>query len=129
MSSTTPPPSIAPTLAYHQAHIQQAMWENRRVMLLDGVSTHDTADVASDFSARQVACGLMEIEARQLRQFEHFVQITDPNAKRRCEDCNGIISRPRLRAMPTVTRCITCQSVAEGCEQSGSTRLRGALRQ
>jgi DnaK suppressor protein len=31
-----------------------------------------------------------------------------------CEDCHGEIPMPRLRAIPSARRCLTCQRVREG---------------
>ncbi len=49
----------------------------------------------------------------RLRQIEQALSRMDRGGYGLCEDCGGEIELPRLRAMPEVSRCLTCQGVRE----------------
>ncbi len=83
-----------------------ACWvRSRREALLERLASHDqTIAVSSGCAASGAARHVGEIEARAARALERLLAgLTES-----CEECGGPISRERLDAVLTATRCVLC---------------------
>ncbi len=129
MSTTSTTVHTHPELSCHAAQIHRVLQSARYELLNDSPRARDVADIASDLCVRHVACSLAAHETRQLWQIDHFIETVSGNSERLCEDCNAEIPTQRLHALPTATRCTTCQTQQEryervGCRPSAFSRTR-----
>lgn len=66
----------------------------------------DVIDRAQEYEEQERAAALSRIQTVANPKI-------DLRRRRECADCGDPIERARLRAVPTATRCITCQQIAE----------------
>ena len=62
---------------------------------------------------RGILAGLDDRERAELDDLEAGLERLRAGAFGLCEDCHGEIPVSRLRATPSVRRCLTCQSIRE----------------
>ena len=71
------------------------------------------ADIGTENYDREVNLGLMQNEATQLRDVEDAIVRIDNGSYGICETCEKKILKPRLKALPFVRNCISCQRESE----------------
>jgi DnaK suppressor protein len=78
------------------------------------IDSENVADHGSDAYERNLTLGLMEAEARTLRQIEQAMKAMDAGLYGLCSECDDAIPLMRLEALPFATTCVPCQEKAEG---------------
>lgn len=79
------------------------------------------ADIGSDAFEQEFTLSLMASEEGTLEQIEHALDRIRARTYGTCEDCNGVIAKKRLEAIPFAALCIRC---AEKLEQGTGGRPR-----
>ncbi len=79
------------------------------------------ADIGSDAYEQEFTLSLMASEEGTLEQVEEALQRIRSKTYGFCEECEGVISKKRLEAIPFAAMCIRC---AEKLEESGGGRPR-----
>lgn len=79
------------------------------------------ADIGSDAFEQEFTLTLMASEEGTLEQIEHALDRIRAKTYGTCEDCNGVIAKKRLEAIPFASMCIRC---AEKMEQGNGGRPR-----
>ena len=74
----------------------------------------DSADHGSGELNQHLSVTLMENDRVELERIERAILRIESGAYGKCETCEKVIPKPRLKAIPWATRCITCQSRVEG---------------
>ncbi len=74
----------------------------------------DMADHGSGELNQHLSVTLMENDRVELERIEKAISRIEQGIYGQCEVCEKVIPMPRLKAIPWATRCITCQSKAEG---------------
>ena len=74
------------------------------------------ADIGSDAFEQEFTLSLMASEEGTLEQVEHALERIRARTYGTCEDCDGVIAKKRLEAIPFASLCIRC---AEKQEQGG----------
>jgi len=73
----------------------------------------DTVDQANGELEKDLFFQLQERESRAIREISQALGRIAEGTFGICEDCEGRISRGRLRANPSATLCIECQKMRE----------------
>jgi RNA polymerase-binding protein DksA len=81
-------------------------------VLQDSV-TGDEGDRATATYSQGMAIQAVERDLQELQSIEDALGRIDAGAYGACEDCSDPIMLARLRALPFVETCITCQEVRE----------------
>jgi len=79
------------------------------------------ADIGSDAYEQEFTLSLMASEEGTLEQVEEALHRIRAKTYGFCEECEGVISKKRLEAIPFASMCIRC---AEKLEESGGGRPR-----
>lgn len=79
---------------------------------LSGYSFH-MADMATDLYDREFLLELAEGERQILYDLDDAIKRIDEGTYGKCEGCESIISKQRLKAMPQAKYCIECQEKEE----------------
>jgi DnaK suppressor protein len=79
----------------------------------------DLVDIALDSAQDEICSQLAEVESRELANIEKALERMQNGHFGICENCNGKIGLPRLKALPYATLCIDCQREAERYGGSG----------
>lgn len=94
--------------------------EERLEQLLDGdqagaqaESCADENEYASRVSEQNLNVALRERTAREINQIREAIRRMDRLGYGMCDECGEDISARRLKARPTATLCIRCQSRME----------------
>jgi len=74
----------------------------------------DSADHGSGELNQHLSVTLMENDRIELERIERAISRIETGTYGQCETCEKNIPMPRLKAIPWATRCISCQSRAEG---------------
>ncbi len=74
----------------------------------------DMADHGSGELNQHLSVTLMENDRIELERIERAILRIEQGIYGECETCEKSIPMPRLKAIPWATRCINCQSRAEG---------------
>jgi DnaK suppressor protein len=74
----------------------------------------DMADHGSGELNQHLSVTLMENDRVELERIEKAIGRIEQGIYGKCEVCEKVIPMTRLKAIPWATRCITCQSKAEG---------------
>jgi len=74
----------------------------------------DMADHGSGELNQHLSVTLMENDRVELERIEKAISRIEDGSYGQCEVCQKTIPMARLKAIPWATRCITCQSKAEG---------------
>lgn len=72
-----------------------------------------SAEDGTDAFDRQMAINLASAENSSVLEIDDALRRIDEGAYGVCEECNGMIERVRLEALPFVRMCIKCQSNIE----------------
>lgn len=92
-------------------HLEQDL----RDEMIDNQNTPgDSADHGSGELSQHLSVTLMENDRIELERIERAISRIETGQYGQCETCEKSIPMPRLKAIPWATRCITCQSRAEG---------------
>jgi RNA polymerase-binding protein DksA len=79
---------------------------------LSGYAFH-MADVASDNYDREFNLNLASSEQEILYSIDEALQKIDNKEYGKCENCNGPISKKRLKALPYAKLCLRCKNKEE----------------
>jgi RNA polymerase-binding protein DksA len=79
----------------------------------DDVSVDHMADHGSDSFEQDQTIGLIERESAVLRDIQNALKKIQAGTFGVCEECEGRIKKPRLRALPYARLCLDCQMAAE----------------
>ena len=71
------------------------------------------ADIGSDAFEQEFTLSLMASEEGTLEQIEHALDRIRARTYGTCEDCNGVIAKKRLEAIPFASLCIRCAEKQE----------------
>lgn len=85
----------------------------------DGVP--DTGDRAAHSAECEVYNRIADSEGKLLDKIEFALQRLDAGVYGQCDDCGGKIAYARLRAKPTASLCLACQTEKES--QTPKTRV------
>lgn len=75
--------------------------------------TYHMADVATDNYDREFSLGLASNDRQVLYELDDAMKRIEDGSFGVCEDCDSIISRVRLKAVPHARLCIKCQEKRE----------------
>ncbi|MCX5700926.1 MAG: TraR/DksA family transcriptional regulator [Candidatus Omnitrophica bacterium] len=75
--------------------------------------TYHMADVATDNYDREFSLGLASNDRKELYELDDATKRIEDGTFGICEDCNSIISKVRLKAVPQARLCINCQEKRE----------------
>lgn len=75
--------------------------------------TYHMADVATDTYDREFSLGLASNERRMLYELDDALKKIEDGTFGICETCSSIISKIRLKAVPSARMCIKCQEKKE----------------
>lgn len=76
----------------------------------DGVHS---AEDGTDAFERQFALSIASSENKDLVEIEEAIRRLDEGSYGACEECGCVIGEPRLKALPFVRKCVSCQSKTE----------------
>jgi len=75
--------------------------------------TYHMADMATDNYDREFSLGLASNDRQVLYELDDAMKRIEDGSFGVCEDCNSIISKVRLKAVPHARLCIKCQEKRE----------------
>jgi RNA polymerase-binding protein DksA len=75
--------------------------------------TYHMADVATDNYDREFSLGLASNERRAAYELDDALKRIDEETFGICDECKGMISKARLKAVPSARLCIKCQKKRE----------------
>ncbi len=79
---------------------------------LSNVPLH-LADAATDNFDQEFALSMIENEQETLDQIETALGRIEGGTYGKCEECGGMVAKPRLQALPYTTMCIDCARATE----------------
>jgi DnaK suppressor protein len=82
---------------------------------LSNVPLH-MADVGTENYDQEFTLGLIENEQATLEQVQEALNRLDAGSYGRCVECDDMISKPRLQALPYTRHCIDCARKMESRE-------------
>ncbi len=71
------------------------------------------AELGSDNFEQEFTLGLMEAEEGTLSRIELALERIEDGSYGRCAQCDGVISKARLNAIPYTSVCIKCAEIQE----------------
>jgi len=75
--------------------------------------TYHMADVATDNYDREFSLGLASNERRAVYELDDALKRINEETFGICDECKGMISKVRLKAVPSARLCIKCQKKRE----------------
>lgn len=75
--------------------------------------TYHMADVATDNYDREFSLGLASNERKSLYELDDALKRIEEGTFGICGDCKGMITKVRLKAVPSTRLCIKCQQKRE----------------
>lgn len=75
--------------------------------------TYHMADVATDNYDREFSLGLASNERKSLYELDDALKRIEDGTFGICDDCKGMITKIRLKAVPSARLCIKCQQKRE----------------
>jgi len=75
--------------------------------------TYHMADVATDAYDREFSLGLASNEQNLLYELDDALKKIDEGTFGICEECNSLITKIRLKAVPYARLCVKCQKKKE----------------
>ncbi|MDO8488769.1 MAG: TraR/DksA family transcriptional regulator [Candidatus Omnitrophota bacterium] len=75
--------------------------------------TYHMADVATDNYDREFSLGLASNERKSLYELDDALKRIEDGTFGICDDCKGVITKIRLKAVPSAHLCIKCQKKRE----------------
>ena len=77
------------------------------------------ADMGTDSNEQDITLGLMESENEELQEIEEALERIDDGTFGICDECDKVIPKTRLNAIPWALLCVTCKSKEEEGHISG----------
>ena len=87
-----------------------------QALKIDSLQRHDevnSAEDGTDAFDRQFALNLVSSENDAVFEIDEALLRLDEGQYGVCEDCSGLVEGPRLKALPFVRKCVSCQSKSE----------------
>lgn len=78
-----------------------------------GNNSDDVADLSSEQAEQELTLGLIATEQEEVSAIDLALDRIEDKSYGKCSDCDTIIPKPRLEAVPTAERCVECQSRGE----------------
>ena len=78
-----------------------------------GANGDDVADFSSEQAEQELTLGLIASEQEEVFAIDAALERIEEKAYGKCCDCDVIIPKPRLEAVPTALRCVECQARGE----------------
>jgi DnaK suppressor protein len=75
--------------------------------------TYHMADVATDNYDREFSLGIASNERQMLYELDDALKKIEDATYGQCEDCKGMITKTRLKAIPYTRHCLSCQQKRE----------------
>lgn len=75
--------------------------------------TYHMADVATDTYDREFSLGLASNERELLYELDEALKRIEEGAYGVCEECKSLITKTRLKAVPSARLCVKCQEKKE----------------
>jgi len=75
--------------------------------------TYHMADVATDTYDREFSLGLVSSEREMLFELDDALKKIEDGTFGLCESCKNLITKTRLRAIPSARLCVKCQAKKE----------------
>ena len=75
--------------------------------------TYHMADVATDNYDREFSLELASNERERLYEFDDALKRIDDGTFGVCEDCKSLVTKVRLKAVPSARLCLKCQERRE----------------
>ena len=72
------------------------------------------ADAATDNFDQEFDLSMIENEQETLNQIDEALGRIDAGTFGRCQECDGMVAKPRLQALPYTRLCIDCARAMEG---------------
>jgi RNA polymerase-binding protein DksA len=100
--------------------VAQALRKEGHVNIVENMGEpHDRGDASVADMLADLDIAAVEQEAAELKQIELAIIRLTNNTYGVCVDCGNPIGYPRLRANPTASRCVDCQTAAENATNRG----------
>ena len=71
------------------------------------------SDATQELSDQATAAQIEQVRQRDREQASHSAELRAKGAHGMCEDCGKEIGAERLAALPSATRCVSCQAAWE----------------
>jgi RNA polymerase-binding transcription factor DksA len=71
------------------------------------------ADLGSDSFEQEFTLSLLQNEEQALQEIADALERIDQGTFGRCEECNGVIPKGRLQAVPYARHCVKCARKAQ----------------
>ena len=108
--------------------IQEQLRSLREALLAEIVDVKDAEEQSLDDLLRELGFALMEMKSDTLRQIDEAIRRLESGTYGVCVECGEEIPEARLRALPFVRLCRTCQEEEESREAAqGAAWLREPL--
>jgi DnaK suppressor protein len=78
-----------------------------------GNNGDDVADYSSEQAEQELTLGLIATEQEEVFAIDAALERIDEKSYGKCRDCEVVIPKPRLEAVPTAERCVECQARGE----------------
>lgn len=75
--------------------------------------TYHMADVATDTYDREFSLGIASNDRKVLYELDDAIKKTEDGTFGICEDCKSMITKTRLKAVPSARLCVKCQEKKE----------------
>lgn len=75
--------------------------------------TYHMADVATDTYDREFSLGIASNDRKALYELDDAIKKTEDGTFGICEDCRSMITKTRLKALPSARLCVKCQEKKE----------------
>lgn len=75
--------------------------------------TYHMADVATDTYDREFSLGIASNDRKVLYELDDAIKKTEDGTFGICEDCKSMITKTRLKALPSARLCVKCQEKKE----------------
>lgn len=130
-------PFLKDLLAQRRRDVQEELRSLREAFPAEIVEVKDAEEQSVDDLLRELNFPLMEMKSETLREIDEAISRLESGTYGVCVDCRGEIPGARLRALPFVRLCRTCQDEQKSRQAAGlrdplleelfvSTPLRGA---
>lgn len=71
-------------------------------------TSQDPADQGSDHFEQEFTLSLLQNQEHVLEEITDALQRIEEGSFGRCEECQGVIPKPRLQAVPYARHCVAC---------------------
>lgn len=112
-------------LAQRQALDRHLAWRLGAISERGDGGFDDEADRASARQESALSVQLVGTLSGAIRDIDHALERVAEGTHRACEECGAPITRRRLAALPSATRCVACQEQRERQAALDTPRWRG----